>query len=123
VVKRSIKAMHAQVGDLLLDPNGLAKRGLIIRHLVMPGMADEGKSIVRWIAEELSKDTYVNIMEQYRPAFTVGKGEQRARSGFTTYEEIDRPVTEREADEVKRYAASVGLWRFEDNEWLQKPAS
>ena len=71
--------MHEQVGDLVLDPSGLAKRGLMVRHLVMPGIVDEGKDIVRWLAEEVSKDTYVNVMEQYRPTFTVGKGERRAR--------------------------------------------
>ncbi len=49
VAKRSIKAMHEQVGDLLLDPSGLAKRGLIIRHLVMPGMVEESKAIVRYL--------------------------------------------------------------------------
>ena len=60
-------------------------------------------------------------MEQYRPTFTVGKGERRARGGFTAYEEIDRPVTETEADAVKLYARDVGLWRFEDNTVVQRP--
>ena len=62
-------------------------------------------------------------MEQYRPTFTVGKGENRARAGFTKYEEIDRPVSDSEAEEVKRYAAKVGLWRFEDNEWIRDPGA
>ena len=55
VVKKSIKMMHDQVGDLVLDPSGLAKRGLIVRHLVMPGMVQEGKEVVRWLAENVSK--------------------------------------------------------------------
>ncbi len=50
VAKRSIKLMHQQVGDLVFDPNGLAKRGVILRHLVMPGMINESKSIVRFVA-------------------------------------------------------------------------
>ncbi len=63
----------------MFDSNGLAKRGLILRHLVMPGMADEARSILKFVAEDVSRDTYVNVMEQYRPTFLVGKGEQRAR--------------------------------------------
>ena len=54
-----------------------------------------------WVAESVSKDTYVHIMEQYRPEFTVGKGEKRARSGFTKYEEIDRPVNDTEMQVVQ----------------------
>ena len=54
-----------------------------------------------WVAESVSKDTYVHIMEQYRPEFTVGKGEKRARSGFTKYEEIDRPVNDTEMQIVQ----------------------
>ncbi len=122
VAKTAIKAMHKQVGDLVFDQDGLAKKGLLVRHLVMPNHVDEGKNIMRWLAEEVSKDTYVNVMEQYRPEFTVGKGEKRARGGFTAYEEIDRPITDTEATEVKKYACEVGLWRFEDNVWLPDPA-
>jgi uncharacterized Fe-S radical SAM superfamily protein PflX len=105
----------------VFDENGLAKKGLLVRHLVMPNLVDEGKTIMKFLADEVSKDTYVNVMEQYRPTFTVGKGERRARHGFTKYEEIDRPVHESEADAVKKFAMEVGLWRFEDNIWLQKP--
>ena len=99
----------------------MAKRGLLVRHLVMPNYIDEAKSIMKFLADEVGKDTYVNIMEQYRPEFTVGKGEKRARGGFTKYEEIDRAISEGEAEEVKKYAVEVGLWRFEDNIWIQNP--
>ena len=58
--------MHRQVGDLVFDENGLAKRGLLVRHLVMPNHVDEGKRILKFLAEEISTDTYVNVMEQYR---------------------------------------------------------
>ena len=75
----------------------------------------------RWVAEDVSKDTYVNLMEQYRPEFTVGKGERRARAGFTKYEEIDRPAASSEVEELREFARSVGLWRFEDGAWLANP--
>ena len=51
--------------------SGLAKQGLLVRHLVMPGLVDEGKQILKFLADEISTDTYVNIMEQYRPTFKV----------------------------------------------------
>lgn len=60
--------MHRQVGDLVFDEHGLAKRGLLVRHLVMPNLVEEGKQILKFLAEEVSKDTYVNVMEQYRSA-------------------------------------------------------
>lgn len=66
VTKRTIKTMHDQVGDLVFDPSGLAKRGLLVRHLVMPNHVDEAKEIMKFLAQEVSKDCYVNIMEQYR---------------------------------------------------------
>ena len=100
VTKQVIKEMHRQVGDLVFDANGLAKRGLLVRHLVMPSYVDEGKLIMEYLAKEISKDTYVNIMEQYRPTFTVGKGEKRSRDGFTKYEEIDRPIHDTELEQV-----------------------
>jgi len=62
-----IKEMHRQVGDLETDSRGIATRGLIIRHLVMPNNIGGTDRLVRWIAEELGKDTYLNLMAQYRP--------------------------------------------------------
>lgn len=121
VTRNVIQEMHRQVGDLVFDENGLAKKGLLVRHLVMPSYVDEGKSILAFLAEKISKDTYVNIMEQYRPTFKVGEGEKRARHGFTKYEEIDRPVRETEMQVLKAYAKEIGLWRFEDDsdfDWL-----
>jgi putative pyruvate formate lyase activating enzyme len=64
VAMESIKAMHAQVGDLFFTSDGIAKKGVLLRHLVMPGHEDEGKDIVRWLAENVSKDLYVHVMEQ-----------------------------------------------------------
>jgi putative pyruvate formate lyase activating enzyme len=69
--RTAIREMHRQVGTLVVGADGLARRGLIIRHLVMPGCLDETRSILEWIAAELGPDTYVNLMDQYRPAGKV----------------------------------------------------
>jgi putative pyruvate formate lyase activating enzyme len=71
--------MYRQVGDLQLDAQGIARRGLIVRHLVMPGMQQDSQAIVRFIAEVLSPRTYVNIMDQYRPCFQAGRSPEIAR--------------------------------------------
>jgi putative pyruvate formate lyase activating enzyme len=59
--------MHRQVGDLQIDESGIARRGLLIRHLVLPGGLAGTREVMRFIAQKLSPDTYVNIMSQYRP--------------------------------------------------------
>ncbi len=63
-----IREMHRQVGPLKMDESGIAKRGVLVRHLVMPGQIAGTESILRFLAEEVSPDTYVNVMDQYRPA-------------------------------------------------------
>ncbi|HUU27369.1 MAG TPA: radical SAM protein [archaeon] len=80
--REALRAMHAQVGELKTTPDGIAYRGLLIRHLVMPGsLAGTGKW-ARWIARELSPDSYVNIMGQYRPAYhAVGDPQIGRRPG------------------------------------------
>ncbi len=125
----SIKAMHEQVGDLCFTPDGLARRGLLVRHLVMPGKEDEGEEIVKWLADNISKDVYVHIMEQYHPRAHVGKPKRVLRlpvdgveSGGTPlqasaakevrYTDINRPVSEDEMSTVRRAAEQAGLWRF-----------
>jgi putative pyruvate formate lyase activating enzyme len=60
--------MYRQVGPLRLGQDGLARRGLLVRHLVMPGMLEETGAILRYVATELDTDTYVNLMAQYHPA-------------------------------------------------------
>ncbi|XP_040567922.1 uncharacterized protein [Lepeophtheirus salmonis] len=77
---KAIKEMHRQVGDLVFDSSGLAKQGLLVRHLVMPNYVDEAAKIMHFLSEEISKDTYVHIMEQYRPDFLVGKGEKKIKN-------------------------------------------
>ena len=111
VARAAIREMHRQVGDLRLGPDGLARRGLLVRHLVMPGQSDEAAAILRWLAEEISPDTYVNIMGQYRPEYEVGS---IARDGSRRYAEIDRRPTRRELDDAYAAARAAGLWRFDE---------
>jgi putative pyruvate formate lyase activating enzyme len=100
VAKAAIREMHRQVGDLQVDTKGLARRGLLIRHLVMPGLVDESKRILDFIAHEISKDTYVNIMEQYRPCYRA-----------TEFPELRRRITYDEWWAVKEYGRRLGLHR------------
>lgn len=72
VVKEVVREMHRQVGDLEIDGEGLAWRGLLIRHLVVPSSVEDTKNILRFIKDEISEDAYVNIMSQYRPCHRAG---------------------------------------------------
>ena len=67
ILKEVLKEMYRQVGDLHMDENGIAERGLLIRHLVMPGSLGGTEDLMKFIAEEISRDSYVNVMQQYRP--------------------------------------------------------
>jgi putative pyruvate formate lyase activating enzyme len=125
VAKHSIKEMHSQVGDVCFTPDGIAKKGVLVRHLVMPGKEEEGCEIVQWLAKNISSDLYIHIMEQYHPDAHVGKP-KRARPRDQSnaddtnmknleakrYEEINRPITESEAYRVQQAAEKAGLWRF-----------
>ena len=120
VAMESIKAMHKQVGDLVFTGDGIAKRGVLVRHLVMPGKEDEGAEIVRWLAGNVSKDVFVNIMEQYHPDAHVGKKKKKrslskesiGTTGDVRYSEINRAVNEQEIGAVQKAARDAGLWRF-----------
>ena len=103
VVLRNLREMHRQVGDLVLDSNGIAQRGLLIRHLLMPGHTSDTSQILNFIANELSLDTAVNIMAQYRPQHEVD--EKR-------YNEINRPITRQEYQKAFEIARAAGLYRF-----------
>ena len=69
VNKAAVKEMHRQVGDLQIDEDGIAERGLLIRHLVLPHGLAGTKEVVNFIADEISPNTYVNIMAQYHPCY------------------------------------------------------
>lgn len=98
--RAAIKEMHRQVGDLVLDESGLARRGLIIRHLVMPGGIAGTREIMKFIADEISNETYVNVMAQYYPAGDVGTDK---------YAEINRGITQEEYLEALQTAREAGL--------------
>lgn len=77
--KAAIKEMHRQAGDLLVSPEGLAMRGLIIRHLVLPEGLSGTSEAMRFIAREISRNTCVNIMDQYRPAYRAFEDKRISR--------------------------------------------
>ncbi|KAH7324624.1 hypothetical protein B0I35DRAFT_348625 [Stachybotrys elegans] len=117
--RESVKAMHMQVGDLCFTGDGIAKRGLLVRHLVMPGKQEEGAEIMRFLARDVSADCFVNIMEQYRPAAHVGKKNTRVKSRDgqpeeVRYAEVNRPVSSQEVSFIRKAATDAGLWRFND---------
>jgi putative pyruvate formate lyase activating enzyme len=113
--RAAIREMHRQVGDLRFTPDGLAARGLLVRHLVMPGQADEAASIFRWLADEISPDTYLNIMDQYRPEYEVGQiaSPGRRDAGSVRFVQINRRPMTRELDAAHAAARAAGLWRFD----------
>ncbi|MDX1624180.1 MAG: radical SAM protein [Gemmatimonadota bacterium] len=91
VARAAIRAMHEQVGPLEIGPDGLARRGVLIRHLVMPGALDDTRAILEWIAAELGRDAYVNLMDQYRPAGKVKPGDPEL-GRRTNREEFERAL-------------------------------
>ena len=97
VMKLALLEMHRQVGDLKVK-DGVATRGLLIRHLVMPGNVACDKEIIDFIVNEISENTFVNVMEQYRPTLNAHN-----------FPEINRPVTRQEFSNVYEYAKSQGL--------------
>ena len=98
LAQEAIVEMHRQVGDLVTDRQGVALRGLMVRHLVMPNRVAGTEEFTEWVAEHLSKDTYVNIMSQYRVAFMAFE-----------YEDIARAVTAAEFVEAMEWALEAGL--------------
>lgn len=102
MAKTAIKEMHRQVGDLIIDERGIALRGLLVRHLVLPEGVAGTKEVVRFIAEEISKDTYINIMEQYYPCYKAFENPP-----------LDRRITEKEYSEAIKMAINAGLKRID----------
>jgi putative pyruvate formate lyase activating enzyme len=100
VAREAIREMHGQVGELVVDERGLARRGVILRHLVMPGMLDETEAILRFVAEELGTGTYVNLMAQYYPSGRVGREE---------FAELDRRLFREEYEQALAIADDLGL--------------
>ncbi len=111
--REAILEMHRQVGPLKFGPDGTARRGVLVRHLVMPGLLDESEEIFRWLSEKVSPDTYINIMAQYRPEYRVGT-RSPGPHGQLRYEEIDRRPGRDELSEAYQLARRAGLWRFDE---------
>ena len=99
-MKSAIREMHRQVGDLVLDEEGIAVRGLMVRHLVLPAGLAGTAEVVRFLSEEVSPNTYLNVMAQYRPEYNA-----------CSFPELSRPITGREYGEALRLAAQAGLTR------------
>jgi len=101
--RNALKEMHRQVGDLVIDVMGVARRGLLVRHLVMPSGTAGTTDIARFIADNISRNTYINIMDQYHPC-----GEAYNRRS------IGRPITSAEFREALEAAKQAGLTRLDD---------
>ena len=96
--RKAVKEMHRQVGDLVIDENRVALRGLLVRHLVLPnGIAGTDKAL-EFIAEEISTETYINIMDQYRPCYRAGE-----------VAGLDRMITAAEFEHALDTARRLGL--------------
>jgi putative pyruvate formate lyase activating enzyme len=101
----ALKEMHRQVGDLVINERGIAERGMLVRHLVMP----EGKAgtyeLMKFVAEEISQNTYVNIMNQYRPCGDVAQ-----------FSELTRAVTTAEYQQAMSSAQAAGITRLDQRQ-------
>lgn len=98
----AVREMHRQVGDLVVDEDGLARRGLLVRHLVLPGGSSGTRRVLEFLAEEISPDTYLNLMDQYRPAYRAWQ-----------HPPLDRSTTTAEYDHAVLLAAEAGLHRLD----------
>jgi len=107
----AVKEMHRQVGDLELDSSGIAKRGLLIRHLVLPGLLDETEKVLAFIAKELSPNSYLNLMDQYHPCYHA-----------ENFPPLDRPLSRDEYRKARQLADRYGLKRLDQRhalfQWL-----
>jgi putative pyruvate formate lyase activating enzyme len=107
----AVKEMHRQVGDLEMNERGIATRGLLVRHLILPENLAGTDEIVRFLAKEISKDTYLNLMDQYRPSFRAHQ-----------YPELNRPITQKEYQNAMKSATEAGLHRLDERKsgvfWL-----
>jgi putative pyruvate formate lyase activating enzyme len=108
--RAAFREMHRQVGDLVIDFNGLAKRGVLVRHLVMPGELQETRDIMHFLSGEISPHTYVNIMGQYHPSGKVSS---------ERYSEINRRVSRSEMSSAFQAAREAGLFRFDERHVLR----
>jgi putative pyruvate formate lyase activating enzyme len=102
VNRAAVREMHRQVGDLVIGEDGLAVRGLLVRHLVLPGGLAGTREIVRFLSQEISPNTYLNLMDQYRPAFKAHETPP-----------LDRRITPEEFAAAQKLARRAGLTRLD----------
>jgi putative pyruvate formate lyase activating enzyme len=100
--RTALREMHRQVGDLAMDDSGVARRGLLVRHLVLPEGLAGSEACFRFLADELSPDTYVNVMDQYRPSYRA-----------YDYPQVSRRLTREEFAVARRAALDAGLLRLD----------
>ena len=113
VAAAAIKEMVRQKGGgLLCDERGMAFRGVIVRHLVLPGQVENSKRVVRWIADELPWNVHVSVMSQYYPNELVASGQW----SVVGEDALNRTITREEYDEVAAAMENAGLV----NGWLQE---
>ncbi len=98
----AVKEMHRQVGDLVLDEHGIAQRGLLVRHLVLPENLSGTEQVLAFIAKEISPATYLNLMDQYRPCYRAWENPP-----------LDRPLHSEEYEAARAVAARYGLQRLD----------
>ena len=111
VNQAAVKEMHRQVGDLVLDDQGIALRGLLVRHLVLPQELAGTEQVMAFLAEEISRNTYLNLMDQYHPCYRADE-----------YPPLDRPLSDDEYVAALRLAQRYGLQRLDRREyrlWLE----
>lgn len=104
----AIKEMYKQVGTIKFDQNGMVKKGVIIRHLMLPGLLFDSKKIIDYIYKYFKDDVYISIMNQYTPMFKA-----------SDYEEINRPLNSSHYDALINYALDLGI----TNAFIQDPGS
>jgi len=102
VAQKAIKEMHRQVGDLVMDNHGTARRGLLVRHLVLPGGLAGTERGVDFVAQEISLNTYLNIMDQYHPCYKA-----------YDHPPLNRRITGKEYDDAIAYAVKAGIKRID----------
>ena len=102
VNQAAVREMHRQVGDLVIDEHGIARRGLLVRHLVLPGGIAGSDRVLAFLADEISRDTYVNLMDQYRPCYRTEE-----------FPELDRPLSDEEYRQAITAAERHGLTRLD----------
>jgi putative pyruvate formate lyase activating enzyme len=111
--QKAVKEMHRQVGDLIISEDGLARRGLLVRHLILPNNISGTEKVIKFIAEEISPETYVNIMDQYQPCYRASEAP-----------ELDRMITATEFEQALDAARQYWLKRIDQRlsrSWFERP--